>query len=84
MAGLKLALNVVFHGRYGYFCDELYYIACSDHELSLPYPMNTAAARCLPGPAVHLCPDLAGRERVHLIVCLDLAPPAKRTCTGFR
>lgn len=27
----KLALNVVFHGRYGYFRDELYYIVCSDH-----------------------------------------------------
>src|SRR5882672_6959608 len=27
----KLALNVAFHGRYGYFRDELYYIACSDH-----------------------------------------------------
>jgi dolichyl-phosphate-mannose-protein mannosyltransferase len=27
----KLALNVAFHGRYGYFRDELYYMACSDH-----------------------------------------------------
>ena len=27
----RLALNVAFHGRYGYFRDELYYIACSDH-----------------------------------------------------
>ncbi len=27
----KLALNMAFHGRYGYFRDELYYIACSDH-----------------------------------------------------
>ncbi len=31
MATLKLILNVAFHGRYGYFRDELYYIACSDH-----------------------------------------------------
>ncbi len=31
IAGFKLALNVAFHGRYGYFRDELYYIACSDH-----------------------------------------------------
>jgi hypothetical protein len=26
----KLALNVAFHGQYGYFRDELYYLACSD------------------------------------------------------
>ncbi len=28
---LKLAVNMCFHGQYGYFRDELYYIACSDH-----------------------------------------------------
>ncbi|HZN04708.1 MAG TPA: glycosyltransferase family 39 protein [Candidatus Polarisedimenticolia bacterium] len=27
----RLALNVAFHDRYGYFRDELYYLACSDH-----------------------------------------------------
>jgi hypothetical protein len=27
----KLALNVAFAGRYGYFRDELYYLACTDH-----------------------------------------------------
>ncbi len=31
IAALKLILNIAFHGRYGYFRDELYYIACSDH-----------------------------------------------------
>jgi len=31
IAAGKLALNVAFHGRYGYFRDELYYLACSDH-----------------------------------------------------
>jgi hypothetical protein len=27
----KLILNIAVHGRYGYFRDELYYIACSNH-----------------------------------------------------
>ena len=27
----KLILNMIFHGQYGYFRDELYYIACSNH-----------------------------------------------------
>ena len=27
----RLLLTVAFHGRYGYFRDELYYLACSDH-----------------------------------------------------
>ncbi|HEX5069478.1 MAG TPA: glycosyltransferase family 39 protein [Vicinamibacterales bacterium] len=31
IAVAKLVLNVAFHGQYGYFRDELYYLACSDH-----------------------------------------------------
>jgi hypothetical protein len=31
IAAAKLLLNIACHGRYGYFRDELYYIACSDH-----------------------------------------------------
>ncbi|MGE5243582.1 MAG: glycosyltransferase family 39 protein [Betaproteobacteria bacterium] len=31
VAVAKLALNLAFAGRYGYFRDELYYIACADH-----------------------------------------------------
>jgi hypothetical protein len=31
VALLKLIINILFHGQYGYFRDELYYIACSDH-----------------------------------------------------
>ena len=28
---LKIAVHVLTNGRYGYFRDELYYIACSSH-----------------------------------------------------
>jgi len=31
IAFLRLALVCSLHERYGYFRDELYYIACSDH-----------------------------------------------------
>lgn len=31
LASLQLAVQIVFHGNYGYFRDELYYIACSNH-----------------------------------------------------
>jgi len=30
-AGLQLAIHIAFSGSYGYFRDELYYIACSKH-----------------------------------------------------
>lgn len=30
-AAAQVALQVFFHGNYGYFRDELYYIACSNH-----------------------------------------------------
>src|ERR1041385_8471764 len=31
LALLQFAVQTAFHGNYGYFRDELYYIACSDH-----------------------------------------------------
>lgn len=36
IALFQLVLQISFHGRYGYFRDELYYIACSNH-LALGY-----------------------------------------------
>jgi 4-amino-4-deoxy-L-arabinose transferase-like glycosyltransferase len=36
LAVLQLTLQMIFHGNYGYFRDELYFIACSDH-LDLGY-----------------------------------------------
>ena len=31
LAVLQLTLQMIFHGNFGYFRDELYFIACSDH-----------------------------------------------------
>ena len=31
IAGAALLLMAAFHGSYGYFRDELYYLACADH-----------------------------------------------------
>lgn len=59
VAFLQLALQMAFHGNYGYFRDELYYIACSDH-LSFGYvdqpPLSIAILwvnRMLLGDSLH-------------------------------
>src|ERR1051325_2720708 len=31
LATLKLLIHFLTNGKYGYFCDELYYLACSEH-----------------------------------------------------
>src|SRR5512147_2199243 len=31
LALIQLTLQMIFHGNYGYFRDELYFIACSNH-----------------------------------------------------
>jgi 4-amino-4-deoxy-L-arabinose transferase-like glycosyltransferase len=69
IVGLTLALNVAFHGRHGYFRDELYYIACSDHLAwgSVDQPplcaLILAVTRWLLGDslyAIRFVPALAG------------------------
>jgi len=59
IAGASLLLMAAFHGSYGYFRDELYYIACSDH-LAFGYvdqpPLSIALLalwRCLFGDSLH-------------------------------
>jgi len=69
LALLQLILHMVFHGNYGYFRDELYYIACSDH-LAFGYvdqpPLSIALLwlnRLLLGdslPALRFLPALVG------------------------
>jgi hypothetical protein len=69
IAFIQLALQVAFHGNYGYFRDELYYIACSSH-LAFGYvdapPLSSAilaANRFVLGDslqALRFLPSLAG------------------------
>ncbi len=69
LAAFKLLLHLTFSSRYGYFIDELYYLACADH-LDFGYvdhpPMVAWLAflmRALLGdslPALRLLPALAG------------------------
>ncbi len=75
LAGLKLLLHLLTNGNYGFFIDELYYIACSEH-LDFGYvdhpPMIavvTWLSRALLGgslSALRLFPALAGAATVFL------------------
>ena len=72
-AAIKLVLHLYAGRHYGYFVDELYYLACADH-LAWGYvdqpPLIAAIAktvRVLLGdslPAIHLLPALAGTAKV--------------------
>ena len=69
LALFKLVLHLLFHADYGYFRDEFYYIACSDH-LALGYvdqpPLSIfilAVGRLVLGDSlfvIRLLPALAG------------------------
>jgi hypothetical protein len=69
IAAAQFVLQVLFHGSYGYFRDELYYIACSKH-LAFGYvdqpPLSLlilAISRWVLGDslqAIRLLPSLAG------------------------
>ncbi|MCC6397191.1 MAG: glycosyltransferase family 39 protein, partial [Bacteroidetes bacterium] len=69
IAALQFIVQVAFHGNYGYFRDELYYIACSD-RLAFGYvdapPLSAvilAFSRSILGDslqAIRFLPSLAG------------------------
>lgn len=71
----KLALHFSFNGNYGYFRDELYYVACGEH-LAFGYPDHapliafvTKTARVLFGDSLfslRLFPAVAGAAKVFL------------------
>lgn len=78
---IKLILHFSFNGSYGYFRDELYYIACGEH-LALGYPDHapliafvTKLTRVLFGDslfALRIFPALAGAVKVFLTGLLVL------------
>lgn len=71
----QLVIQMIFHGNYGYFRDELYYIACSNH-LALGYvdepPLSIlilSISRWILGDSLHairFLPALAGSGVVFL------------------
>lgn len=74
-AGLKILLYLIAGSNYGYFRDELYFLACADH-LAWGYPDHaplsiflTAFSRSIFGDslyALHLFPTLAGALKIIL------------------
>ncbi|HEV2762674.1 MAG TPA: glycosyltransferase family 39 protein, partial [Pyrinomonadaceae bacterium] len=75
LALVKLALHFSFNGNYGYFRDELYYVACGEH-LAFGYPdhapliaLVTKVARTLLGDslfALRFFSAVAGAAKVFL------------------
>jgi 4-amino-4-deoxy-L-arabinose transferase-like glycosyltransferase len=92
IATAQLAVQVIFHSNYGYFRDELYYIACSDH-LAFGYvdqpPLSIAilkVSRFLSGDslqAIRLLPSLAGAGVVVLASLMARSLGGGRFAQGF-
>ncbi len=78
-AAIKLFLHFVFNSNYGYFRDELYFIACGEH-LAFGYPdhaplvaLMAKTSRVLLGDslfAIRFFPALAGAFKVFLTALL--------------
>jgi hypothetical protein len=78
-AGLTLLLHFAFNGGYGYFRDELYFIACGEH-LAWGYPdhapmvaLMAKASRVLLGDslfAIRFFPAAAGAAKVFITALL--------------
>lgn len=78
-AVLKLLIHFIFNSNYGYFRDELYFLACAEH-LAWGYPdhapmvaIMAKASRVLLGDslfALRFFPALAGAFKVFLTVAL--------------
>ncbi|MDQ4123640.1 MAG: glycosyltransferase family 39 protein [Acidobacteriota bacterium] len=86
----KLLLHFIFNSNYGYFRDELYFIACGEH-LALGYPdhapmvaLMAKASRELLGDslfAIRFFPAVAGAAKVFLTALLVKEFGGKRFAT---
>jgi hypothetical protein len=92
LALLQFTVQMVFHGNYGYFRDELYYIACSNH-LAFGYvdqpPLSIAILwvnRLLLGDslyALRFLPSLAGAGVVLLAALMARKLGGGKFAQGF-
>jgi hypothetical protein len=92
IAAVKLLLHLYAGRRYGYFGDELYYLACADH-LTWGYvdqpplvALVARVARALLGeslPAIRLIPALAGAAKVLLTGLIARELGGKRFAQGL-
>ena len=92
VAALKLALHLYTGRHYGYFVDELYYLACARH-LAWGYvdqpPLIALIARiecALFGqslPAIHILPALAGVAKVLLTALIARELGGRRFAQGL-
>jgi len=89
-AGFKLLLHFVFNSNYGYFRDELYFLACGEH-LAWGYPdhaplvaLMAKTSRVLLGEslfAIRFFPALAGALKIFLTALLVREFGGKRFAT---
>jgi Dolichyl-phosphate-mannose-protein mannosyltransferase len=90
LAALKLLIHFIFNSNYGYFRDELYFLACAEH-LSWGYPDHSPmvaimakASRVLLGDslfAIRFFPAVAGAFKVFLTALLVKEFGGKRFAT---
>ena len=92
IAAIKLVLHLYAGRHYGYFVDELYYLACADH-LAWGYvdqpPLVALIAKIVrltlgdSLPAIHLLPALAGTAKVVLTALMARELGGRRFAQGL-
>jgi len=92
ITAIKLLLHLYAGRHYGYYVDELYYLACADH-LAWGYvdqpPLIALIARTVRQllgdslPAIHLLPALAGAAKVALTALIARELGGRRFAIGL-